>query len=178
MALVLKNWTANKQPDDKGRYVDIKARESGLISYLLSLLGIDPTVSMVVDSRNFLFEEGSWAGFRRRVIPLQHISSMFYGYHKPWKSAAGIAAGAFVLSTAIGAASPKFALVVLLLGLIAAVVYYVLNKELQIGVVEQSGFSAAIAFKRSAIEGKSIDEHEAELVIEILRDLIESNAKH
>ena len=177
MALVLKSWTANKVADSQGRYVEIKGRESGLLSYVLSILGIDPTTNMVVDSKNFLFEEGSWAGFKRRVIPLHHISSMFYGYHKPWKEAVAILGATFFLSSALGAASPKLGLFVFLLGLAGAIAYYVLNKELQIGVVEQSGFSAAISFKRSVMEGKSIDEHEAELVINILRDLVESGVK-
>lgn len=43
MALVIKKWYGNVNQNQSNHYVEIEARESGLLSWLLSLLKIDPT---------------------------------------------------------------------------------------------------------------------------------------
>ena len=59
-------------------------------------------------------------------------------------------------------------------GLIIGPLYYVLSKNLTVGVVEASGWTGAFSFKRSVIEGQNISEEEAYEVIEIIRTLIEA----
>ena len=52
MALVIKEWQVSHQPNDKGVYVHIKGREAGLLSFLLSLLGVDPVTAITITGRN------------------------------------------------------------------------------------------------------------------------------
>ena len=85
MALVIKSWQANSSAAPGEPYVSIVARESGLLSFVLSLLGIDATVKLQVTARHVFFEVGSLAGFNRLFVPLEHVCSSFYGRHKPWR---------------------------------------------------------------------------------------------
>lgn len=157
-AYVIKSWKASPaQADASGRYVEIVGRAGGLLSWALAQLTIDPTVSFVVLENKILFERGSMAGSTKRVIPMSKISSSFYGYTKPWREA-----------LIIGFVCGMLTFWMLFLGALAGVLYYVLNKTLTIGVVEDSGVESSIAFKQSVIEGQKIDEAQARVVCEII----------
>lgn len=105
------------------------------------------------------FTSSSLAGQEKRIIPLGSITSAYYGYEKPWKMA-------LILTVLL---SPIF-----FIGLIIGPLYYFLNKNLTVGVVEASGWTGTFSFKRSIIEGQNINEEEAYKVIEIIRTLIEA----
>jgi len=76
MALVIKSWIANESPDADGEYVQVHGREAGLVSFLLSLIGVDPTTSFSVDGKSVRLEQGSLAGFQRRVTPLTSVATL------------------------------------------------------------------------------------------------------
>jgi hypothetical protein len=158
MALVIQEWFASERPNARGEYVVIRGRQEGLISYLMSALGIDPGTCMHVTGDHIIFEHGSIAGFERRLIPLSAVSSTFFSYKKPIQEAIAVA---LVLRV------PTFGL-----GVIIAIVYYFLNKRLALGFVEISGVANAISFKRSVIEGQKIDEAEGARVVAILEQLV------
>ncbi|MDP3616170.1 MAG: hypothetical protein Q8R98_30395, partial [Rubrivivax sp.] len=134
MALVLKQWKMAKTADAQGNYVHLVGREGGLLAWLLSLLGIDPTTEIEIKDKIVVFTVGSLAGREKRVIPINSVCSAYYGYEKPWKMALVI--GAVLM--------PLF-----FVGLLAGPLYYFLNKQLSVGVVENSGWSGSFAFKRS-----------------------------
>ncbi len=164
MAHVIKEWFVSEAPNKEGVYVKIKGREGGIISFLLSLVGIDPTVSLVVDKDNIRFEEGSWSGFFLRVTPIEKLCSGGYGYAKPWKIAVLIA----VIGTFTVFLAPIFWIV--------AVLYYFFNKELKLELYDVGGRVCEIAFKRSVIEGIKIDENEAARVIRIIETLVKDGS--
>ncbi|MGV0977202.1 MAG: hypothetical protein ACOYBO_14840 [Azonexus sp.] len=91
MALVIKKWSVSETAGQNGEYVHIHGREAGLLSFILSLLGIDPTTTLVVDAKSIYREEGSLAGFARTVTPISHVTTAGFGYKKPWKKALVIA---------------------------------------------------------------------------------------
>lgn len=159
MALVLKKWHASKTANENGNYVHLIGREAGLFAWILSLIGIDPTTEVEIRENLIVFTSGSLAGREKRVIPMKSVCSAYYGYKKPWKEALGIG----ILLTPV-----------LLIGLIAGPLYYFLNKELTVGVVESSSWIGGFSFKRSVIEGKNIDEKNAYEVMDIIRGLIEA----
>lgn len=158
MALVLKKWQVGRNADAQGNYVHLVGREGGLLAWLLSLLGIDPTTEIEIKDKLMIFTIGSLAGREKRVIPISSVCSAYYGYEKPWKTALVI--GVVLM--------PLF-----FIGLLAGPLYYFLNKQLSVGVVENSSWSGGFAFKRSVIEGQNIDEGSAYEVIEVVRMLIE-----
>ena len=159
MALVIKKWYASKTANQDGNYVHLVGREAGLFAWLLSLVGIDPTTEIEIKEKLIVFTAGSLSGTQKRVIPMQSVCSAYYGYVKPWQMA--VALGLLLL--------PVF-----LLGLIVGPLYYFLNKELTVGIVENSGWIGGFSFKRSVIEGQNIDEKKAYEVIDIIRALIEA----
>lgn len=158
MALVIKKWYASNIPNQDGNFVHLIGREAGLLSWLLSIMGLDPTTEIEVKENIIIFSAASLAGKTKRVIPMKALTSAFYGYEKPWREA-------LVLTLVL---MPFF-----FLGLILGPLYYLLNKKLAVGIVEASGWSGGFAFKRSIIEGQNIDEQQAYYVIELIRYLIE-----
>lgn len=165
MALVIKEWRASEKPDSNGVFVRISGREAGVVNFVLSLIGIDPTTSLTIDQSAIRVEEGSLAGFSRRVTPLGNLCSGGFGYAKPWKAAVAIGALGVVLGFVQSIAG---AMVV-----VGAGVYYFLNKELQLLLIDVAGSVALkIEYKRSVIEGKNIDEKDGERVIQILANLL------
>ena len=164
-AYVIKSWKAQTEPiDDSQTYVRIEGRAGGLLSWLLSLVNISPTVSMVVSSDKITFAEGSLSGSLRYLTPLENICATFYGYTKPWKEA--VAIGVVIgLITSFLFGIP---------GIIAGIIYYFLNKTLTVGYSDMGGLRNAIHFKRSLIEGQNIDESEAAKVCAIIQNLVDA----
>lgn len=164
-AYVIKSWKAQTEPIDESQtYVKIEGRAGGLLSWLLSLVNISPTVSLVVNSDKIVFEEGSLSGSLRYQTPLENTCATFYGYTKPWKEAValGIVLGLITLFL--------FAIP----GIIAGIAYYFLNKTLTVGYSDMGGLRNAIQFKRSLIEGQDIDEAEAAKVCAIIQNLVDA----
>ena len=124
MALVIKKWSASATADANGNYVHISGRESGLISWLFSLVKIDPTTTIEVKDKIVIFTQGSLEGTEKRVIPIGSVCSTYYGYKKPWKEAVALL---LLLLPVFG------------LGLIVGPLYYFFNKTLTVGIVENSG---------------------------------------
>jgi hypothetical protein len=159
MALVIKKWYASHTANPQGNYVHLVGREAGLFAWFLSLIGIDPTTEIEIKENLIIFTAGSLSGREKRVIPMKSVCSAYYGYKKPWQAALLI--GILLL--------PLFGV-----GLIAGPLYYFLNKELTVGVVETSSWVGGFSFKRSVIEGQNIEEQNAYEVIDIIRSLIEN----
>lgn len=159
MSLVIKQWYADTSKNEDGNFVHIVGREAGLLSWLLSLFKIDPTNEVEVKDNLLKFTTSSLAGQEKRLIPMNSITSAYYGYKKPWKMALFL--GVILM--------PLFGI-----GLLVGPLYYILNKSLTVGVVEASGWIGAFSFKRSIIEGQNISEDDAYRVIEIIRTLIEA----
>ena len=178
---VVKSWYADQKINPHGHYVAITGRAPGLISWVLSLAGISPTFSLQCGCNNFVYEMGSWSGKRVKTIPLSKISSVYYGYVKPWKAAlaiglAGIAVGNLIYAaTQSGVANAM--VILIFLGL--AFGYFLFNKDFSIGVCEVGGILSGVDFRRSLIEGITVDEAAAEKVHLIIHALIErTNVKH
>jgi len=181
MALVIRDWKADSKPvDTEGNFIVISGREDGIVSYLLTLMGIDVTTTIKVSAVRVEIKSSSLAGTDQRLLPLSSMCSTYYGYHKPWQVMATLAGFGFFFGLSLMSAAAKegpgpaiCGLVVLLLGIGGGILYYFLNKRMTLGFVENSGVISAIAFKRSVIEGKNIDQNDARRVCEIVQDLIE-----
>lgn len=186
-ALVIKSWQADaKGIDDKGTLVRITGRKSGVIGFVLALLGIDPVTKVIIDSERLQFSWASVSGIEYRVIPLANICSTYYGFNKPWRTAVGIlavflAAGyclAQVMALEGGSTEGLVAWGwVTLVGTAVSLIYYALNRRMTLGFVESSGVVDAIAFKRSVIENVTIDDIHASTVSMIVQRCIEAKLR-
>ena len=154
-ALVLKEFTINR---DGPEYVHIVARKAGLIAWLMTLLKIDPTTDFRVFADRIEFDEGSLSGKLHTTIPLSSVSISSCGHTKP----------ILYLLLAVICMFTCFLLPISIL----LVIFYFLHKALVISVVSNSGWPAAICFKRSVIEGVNVAYEQAEEVIGIINSLI------
>jgi len=169
---VVKRWKVEEEPDEKGLYINIAGRMPGALSWLMSLIGIDPTFSIEVDSENFIFQEGSWSGKRRTIIPLKHISSVFYGYQRPWQITLGLF---MVIAVAISYASTL--LIAIPTAAVLAIIYFIFMKTLVIGVSESGGGkTSSIQIRRSLIENKGFNEFSCEQICAVLYQLVAGRA--
>lgn len=167
---VIKRWTATSTPADvEGTYVMIEGRQQGLLSWILALIGVDSTVRFMVQPDNIVFTRTSWGGRHASIIPIRHINAMHSGYTRPWKSALVFG----LVATGILYIALDYSLAALPVGLVAAVVLYMLNKSFELSVFSGSQ-PAGFVFKRSVIEGRKIDEDAAQNVVNIMRALVDA----
>jgi len=178
-ALVIKEWKTDTKPiDDKNNFISITGRPSGLIAWILSLMGVDPTTRILVGVDRVEFTANSLAGTESRMLPLQGICSTYYGYHKPWKQALSyFSIGFFIAYFLMAAQLFTPALLVIFAGAVIGLVYYFLNRELTLGFVENSGVISGIRFKRSVIENIDVNEEQAKSACVIIQKLIEAKEK-
>lgn len=179
-ALVIKSWRSSTKPiDQHGHFVSIVGRKGGLLAWLLSLLGVDPTTQIRVSRDRVEFKQSSLAGTESKLIPLEGICSSYYGYYKPWKEAltlllVGVGFGSTVIGPLFGMSQIGALCLGALLGTVVSVIYYVLNRTLTLGFVEQSGLINGIRFKKSVIENLEINEPQARQVCLLVQHLIET----
>jgi hypothetical protein len=158
-ALAVKEMEIDPQGAN-GRYVRIVGRKSGLIDWFLSLIKIDSTTVFEVYEDHIKYTEANLSGRTTTVLPMTAISASSSGYFKP------------ILYLILG-----IPLIVVLIGIIM-VIYYFLHKSLMVTTVSHSGTMAAIAFKRSVVEGVKVDQEQAEEIIEIINKLtLQANKK-
>lgn len=165
---VIKEWFASESPDQDGVYVRISGRKPGLISFFMNIFGIDPTVTLVVGRDNVGFRRGSWTGYVSWVTPLNKLCSGQYGYSKPfWSTVVLVIIGIALLL-------PSFGLSLILI--LGAIAYYFLNKTIVLGLTFSGGAGMysgdSLAFKRSMIEGKNIDEFATERIVTIIEMIV------
>ncbi len=184
--LVLKSWYASNTPMSDGSFICITGRRSGIMGWILAVIGIDPVTTLKVSATRVEFHSSSITGTAHRITPLTSVSSSYFGFHKPITSA--IAAGflAFVVFAAIASAilggvmgSPGFGAVVavlggILVGIAVALLYLYFNKTQTIGFIEVSGDICEILFKPSVIEGVNVDEKQAKYAAELMQHLIQT----
>lgn len=167
---VIKSWQAQNQPiEGSENYVKIEGRASGLLSWLLGLVGISPTVSLRVTADKVVYEKGSLFGSLKYLTPHSKLTSTLYGYTKPWKESIAIA---IFVAVIIGF---KYTFAGLLTGIVVGFFYYFLNKTMTIGYLAGTK-DLSFNFKTSAIERQSIGEVEAAKVCAIIQNLVD--AKH
>ena len=163
-ALVLKEFSVNREGPE---YVRIVARKSGLISWFLTILGVDATTTFRVYADRIEFQEGSLSGQVCTTMPLRSLSITTCGYTKPFILM--VLAVLFVIAAVF-----TFGLSLILAAL--CILFYFLNKSMLISVVSNSGWSAGVCFKRSVIEGVKVEYAQAQEVIDIVNQLTMAQA--
>ncbi len=184
-AYVITSWHAQPTPDGHDEYVHLAGRRQGLISWILGLLNVSPAVSIKVSGTRVEFSEGSLSGSLHRVIPLPGLCSTVHGYHNPWKAAlvvfvlvAGLAFEMAGLLNEDGN-GPSFKVVVLglLIDLVLVAIYFVSDRKLTLGFIENSGLVSEVQFKQCKIEGQDIDLAQAAYVCELVQMAMEARQR-
>jgi hypothetical protein len=184
--LVITNWHASNEPDNKGRHVNIRGRSGGLLMWILSLLRVEATSSIEAGESHIEFTRVTLSSKMRRVIPLSSVSSSFFGYTRPlvgsiilflWIALSNIVFGYEHYAKAGNGAEEmgRIILLSLLSASVACLIYYWLNRRFTLGFLEAGGREYAIQFKASVIENKEINEKQAQYICALLQTLIEND---
>ena len=159
-ALVVKEVSFDESSDCQVRIV---ARKPGFISWLLSLLGIDSTFTLLVYRDRLESMEGSLSGQLKTVVPLKALDTYTFGFTKPVLLVV-IAVGLFFMSIAMFIGRAPGLGIFLLLIAIGCFAEYFYKKCLMLTFTTVGANGIFFAFKRSVIEGINVDEQFAERV--------------
>lgn len=176
MALVVKNFFVSRAPREDGVYVEVVGRESGLLAWLFALLRLEPNFSLTIMFDKVSYQSSSIRGFTRVVLPVQSVSSVYFGTTRPWASALGwFLAFVFAAYVAAKAGSVLGVVLLVLIGVLVAVLVFVFKRELCIGVTEITGEDYELRVKRSAIEGEEISEAALAEITQIFLALLDAH---
>jgi hypothetical protein len=179
VALVVTDyWVSDTPRETDGAYINILARNSGLVAWLMTVLSIQSVHRLSVFYDDVVLERRSIFGYTRVLLPVPSVSSVITGYHKPWLKAllywgvfAALGAGVEQeYQSAIGG------ILVALLGTVIAIVVFILNRSLTVVVREQEGSLHGLSLKRSVIEGVEIDEQALSRITTVFGALLQNHA--
>ena len=174
--LVVKSLFVSSTPRADGVYVEIVARESGLMGWLFDKLKMDANLEMRVKYSKVEYRSSSLFGFDRVVLPIESVSSVYFGATRPWKQALSTLLLFFL--GGFFAADAGYTMVVIALVLIgfgAALFVLVFNRQRTIGFTEATGKDYDVTLARSVIEGKEIDAKKLEEISTIIMAIIDDH---
>lgn len=176
MALVIKKFFVSNEPREDGVYVEIQARQSGFFSWLFALFGLDPNYSLSILFDKVVYQASSISGFNKVILPIHSVSSIYFGTVRPWAKALFwfllFVGGAYV---AAEMGETMWAVISVVLGTIIAILVFILNRELTIGVTETTGTTYPLVLKRSVIEGQEISEAKLADICQIFVALLDAH---
>ena len=146
--------------------VKVVARKAGLISWVLSLLGIDSTFTLSVYADRIESQEGSLSGRLKTVIPLSALDTYMNGFTKPvqWLASGGVLlllACFLDLGGSWRSTCAAFAII--------CFIAYFLEKCLVLSFTTNGSNGIYFLFKRSIIEGVNVDEALADRIADIVK---------
>lgn len=166
--LVLRRFAVTDVPPAPPQ-IEIVGRASGLVGYLLTVLGLEAETTFTMQYDEIRFRSASLSGQLHHMVPLTSVASAHCGYSKP------------VGLLFLGAILALFGVVVLIEGgrdggsglllvLIAGGLFiaYALKKKLTLAFETAGGLVLGLAFKRSVMENVSVDMDEALKVVELV----------
>ena len=156
-----------------GANVWIEARQPGITSFLLTVVGLDPNSSLRVTRGSISFQNSSVFGMNQVSTPLANIGAFVGGYKKPfWALVFSLMMFLFglIFGLEFGATAFTFFIFLTLVGL----VYYYLQKTMFMGFETSGGGTYGFAFKASVLEGVGVDIKRVESTIAYVNSLISS----
>ena len=171
---------------ESGAYLYIEARQPGLMAFILNLMGLDPNASTKVTRGAISMRQSSMRGMDQVSTALASVGAFIGGYSKPigYLVAAaifviagiGMTVTSYSLADGYGESGSSAMLWVGLFMALVMVVLYAIKKQLYIGFETSGGAEHYIVFKRSVIEGVSIDIDRIEEALMLVNGLISSAA--
>ncbi len=173
-ALVLKKFKINQNPiSETDEIIAIAGRRPGIITWLLTTMGLDAVDSLIVTGREFRHRTVSLVGQFNEVCPLTSISSVHCAYRRPiWNL---IFAGLIIIAGLYAWLDSDGKFFYFLISLLIALIFivaYVLLKKILIEIHTRGGLSIGLSFKRSVIENIPVDIEQAKSVINIINNLV------
>lgn len=176
---VIKYWRYGSKPvDEHGNYVHVFGQRAGLWATLMPLMGIDPAVKLLVGLERAEYRCAALSGAKIHMIPLEQISSCYFGHHKPLGAALALL-GVFTVLAAL--AGSQFDLIaglgLFIVGLVLGALLYLRGSRLVLGLRERSGKVHEFRFARTTLESVDINEQQARQINKVIQRLIDAKQK-
>jgi hypothetical protein len=166
--------------------IELVGRQQGLISFLLTLIGISPITEFTVTRDEVCFNSTSLFGKRNQAVPLRAVCSVAAGIRKPISYL--IFAFLFLVGGVIGSFQglwrdgffTSLGLLVFTLAMTAFLIWlYAINKRFFVSIHAQSGPPIMLSFKPNVIEGVPLDLEGALRMVKVVREhVLASSALH
>jgi hypothetical protein len=153
--------------------IDIVGRASGILAWLLTVMGFDAETSLKVTDKEVSFRSSSLLGQTHQVVPLPSVSSTHCGYSKPIGYL--ITGVLFLVGGILSGLGQRRGGAVMLIGLVIGgilLVAYYLSRKIVISIETSGGMVLGLSFKRSVIENVSVDIEQALKAIGILNQKV------
>ena len=156
--------------------VELGGRASGIISWLMALLRLEPKTELVVTDTEVSIRAASLSGTKIEYIPLEDIRATICGYYRSMSAliVAALFGVGFVLAGLIGfldsnredaGSEMQAAFGCLVVAAIALLIYF-LSKR--ISIIIDNGNYYGVLFKRSVVENISVDLPQAQRAISVI----------
>lgn len=177
-ALALRKFKVDESLSE-GVLVDIRGRASGIIGWLLTIIGLYGETSLKMTGKEISFSNKSRFGQIYQVVPIPCISSTHCGYSRSIGYL--ILAVLFIISGVITGFVPGSnsvaVIIVLLFGGLFLIAYW-FSKRIAITLETSGGMVLGLSFKRSVIENVRVDIDQALKAIHVVNGkVIESQVK-
>ena len=163
-----------EESDDPALRAYLSGRRVGFIAFLLTAIGLDATISLLVQQRAVEIRVSSLSGESVHRVPVRMIASTHASYSRPVGllilavALALVGIGLATQVTGAGAATLLFLLFVIAGGLILA---YSLGKTIRVAVETSGGMVFAIRFRGSLLDGRAVDIDAASRVCRLIGEL-------
>jgi hypothetical protein len=178
--LVLQKLVAHEAASGESQpVIELVGRQQGLISFLLTLVGISPITDFKITPDELCCNSTSLFGRQNQSVPLRAISSVSAGVRKPVGYL--FLAFVFLLVGVFGGLGVlwnegifRFVLTLLVFGAFAGLFtwLYVINKRFFVSIYTHGGPPVLLSLKPNVIEGVPLDLERALQVVKIIRERI------
>lgn len=177
-ALVLKELHINEHGSP---YITLIGRKAGLISWVLTVVGINTVSTFTVYDRRATLTKSALSGSVTQAVPFASAATFGIGFLKPilllFGAVAGMVACIYFFCFYKSEFSGRIGGACLLISVILTVFFFI-QKSLLIYITSNSGDGITVIFKRSLIEAVNVSKADADKASDILTRLIEGNQMH
>lgn len=159
--------------------IELVGRQQGIISFLLTLVGVSPITDFHVTADELCCNSTSLFGRQNQTVPLRAISSVAAGVRKPigylFVAFVCLVVGVFGgLAVLWREGLYRFALTLLVFGALAALFFwlYLINKRFFVSIHTQGGPPILLSLKPNVIEGVPLDLERALHIVSIIRERV------
>ncbi len=175
-SLVLRSFEVRPQPASvQSDVIRVEGRRGGLISYLLTLIGLDSTCTFRATPQYVEWVDSSLFGKTHAMVPLQHVACVWGGVTRPLLLlffAGYFFLNAFLSLITFGVHLESFVLCLLLV--VAAgvsIVFYFLKQRFFVVIRSEAGPEIAFSMTPSVLEGQTVDFPKALAAVQLLKNL-------
>ena len=160
--LVVSKYLVDENAAD-GKYLNIVGRPSGLMSWLLTLMKINPQTNLELQNDRLSVSLSQLSGESHTVVPLDAIDITKCGFSKKLR---WLVLGIATLLGGVSAGDGGVFMMALLLSAVFLVLYFFSNRMFL--SVTAGGESVVIEYKKSVVEGVKVDLDRTLAAIEVL----------